>query len=105
MALDLVTNVISFFLMFRKLDDATTSGHHVSFPLPVNLITSALERLVSSAWGLSDLAPLYIKLIEPLPGNDTNHGKERLVPGYRHLAKRLHRVPAVIANGILAITR
>jgi hypothetical protein len=46
MVLDLVTNVISIFPMIRKLNDATTSGHDVSFPLPVNLITSALERLV-----------------------------------------------------------
>ena len=48
---------------------------------------------------------MYIKLIEPLPGNATNHGQERLVPGYRHLANGLPRVPAVIANGILTITR
>ena len=57
MALDLVTNVISLSQMIRRLNDATTSGHYVSFPLPVNLITSSLERLVSSAEGLSDLAP------------------------------------------------
>ena len=48
MVLDLDANVISLLLMIRKLNDATLSGHYVSFPLPVNLITSALERLVSS---------------------------------------------------------
>jgi hypothetical protein len=85
MTLGMKANGISILLIVRKLNDATTSGHDVSFAFPVNLVMVALERLVWYSCGLSDLAPMYIKLIEPLPGNATNHGKERLVPGYRHL--------------------
>jgi hypothetical protein len=46
MGLGLATNVIRISFVIRKLNDATTSGHHVSFALPVNLIMLALERLV-----------------------------------------------------------
>lgn len=45
--------------LIRILNDATTSGHHVSFTLPVNLVTLFPKRLAIDLWSILSPIPRH----------------------------------------------